>query len=1026
MVLVPMLAQAKLPDIKFRRLDTRDGLSNSQVNCVFRDSRGYIWVGTAYGLNRYDGYRFKTFYSNRLDTTSMRDNYTLQIMEDFRGKLWMQQGMNYCVYDPETETFERDPARELRPFIGQHNSVERMYIDNKKNFWVKVYEEGIYYYNPNTKKKILFKEGYGDGLYKPNYGISTMADYKEGVLVATYNGELVYLNGETGKIEWESTWMHDNGGHPNQDYKVRVDRRTNIWVVTQGYTFIYMNSLKKWYKQLEDLLKEGGVENCPPNLQVWDVQVDHKSRLWAVTDHDGVIVVDMKTHELRQFLNNKFDESTISDNTAKTIFIDPSGNVWIGTYKNGLCQYLERETSMRTLEVGDINTVTEDHYGNWWLGSNDSGIKVYDSKTGDMLTQYTAANSSLTGNIMVGSCTARDGSIWFGSYNGGLTHCILQGREGQATIVNYQASPDGLANNSVWSVTDDKWGRIWLGTLGGGIQQLNPKTGKFRTWNSANAGLPGDYMTSASWIKKGWLMVGTSWYYCFVHPLTGKVANRVIPESPNVTVTTGNSVCVMEDSRGLIWQGSSSGACIYDQKTGFVTLLDMSHGLFGSSVCSIIEDKNHMMWVVTDHGISKIIPEKQDDGTWQFIVSSYNNRDGLQNGTYNQRSTCLTRDGLILVGGQGGLDIINPSAMSNEKSKERPVFSGLQIFNVDVPVGREVNGRVILDEALDICRSVKLKSTEEFTIQLASDAGIANNGKRFVYRLEGFNENWVKTSELNPNITYNSLRAGSYTLHVRMLNDDGSYGEVESELDITITPPFWRSRWAFLLYVLAVVGIALLWRRWFMKRQKRYMEVQDTRRDLEKTQWMNEMRLKMSKEREEESRHQAAVMPEVTSADRHRADLVAYLRQLCGDYMSSADKNVKVSFLSVADSLFVDFDAALLSEVFFTLFRNSVKFSPNECQISVGVARTANDMAQVQVADNGIGIRDEYKEHAFDPMVNNEGIGLDRVKAIIDAHEGTIRIEDNPGGGTIFVISLPLGDEIEEAVLMDDEEEVES
>ena len=152
----------------------------------------------------------------------------------------------------------------------------------------------------------------------------------------------------------------------------------------------------------------------------------------------------------------------------------------------------------------------------------------------------------------------------------------------------------------------------------------------------------------------------------------------------------------MEDSRGLIWQGSTSGVLVHDPKTRRVRSIDMTDGLFGSSVCSIIEDKNHAMWVVTDHGVSKLIPEKQSDGTWQFIIRGYSSSDGLQKGTYTQRSAYLTRDGLILVGGQGGLDVINPNGLSDARSTERPIFSGLQLFDEDVPVDKAVNGRVIL------------------------------------------------------------------------------------------------------------------------------------------------------------------------------------------------------------------------------------------------------------------------------------------------------------------------------------------
>ena len=165
-LLLPATLLADIPDMKFRRLDTRNGLSNSQVNCIHRDTHGYVWIGTSYGLNRYDGYRCRTFYSNKRDTTTMRDNYTDQIMEDWNGKLWLKQGMSYCVYGPLTETFERDVNREVAQYLGPHNAVERVYIDGKKNLWVKFYDEGFFYYNPKTKKSRQFRLGYDFNEFK--------------------------------------------------------------------------------------------------------------------------------------------------------------------------------------------------------------------------------------------------------------------------------------------------------------------------------------------------------------------------------------------------------------------------------------------------------------------------------------------------------------------------------------------------------------------------------------------------------------------------------------------------------------------------------------------------------------------------------------------------------------------------------------------------------------------------------------------------------------------------------------------
>ena len=151
-------------------------------------------------------------------------------------------------------------------------------------------------------------------------------------------------------------------------------------------------------------------------------------------------------------------------------------------------------------------------------------------------------------------------------------------------------------------------------------------------------------------------------------------------------------------------------------------------------------------------------------------------------------------------------------------------------------------------------------------------------------------------------------------------------------------------------------------------------------------------------------------------------DLVFFTRNVCEHYVSpNPEKKTKVNFLSSVDQLNVNFDEEKMQEVFETLWRNAAMFTPDNLIISVGLARTKDDKVQIQVADNGIGIKDEYKEHAFDPIVNGEGVGLDRVKEIIEAHGGTIHLEDNPGGGAIFVITLPMAiEEIEEAEIIED------
>ena len=1009
-----------IPDMKFRRLDTRDGLSNAQLNYLFQDSKGYVWIGTSYGLNRYDGYRFRTFYSNAHDTLTLRSNYVDMIWEDIDGKLWLKQGMNYSLFDPVTEKVVRNPSPMLAK-LGITGGIDRIYVDSKKNLWVKTYANGLYCYNPKTKKSTLVKYGYGAEEFPNEFWFSSFAEYEDLLLVSSSDGDLMAVDGERGKVVWKDSYMRKNGGQEKSEYNLYVDNHDDIWVLTPTMCFIYSQKEKKWYNSINSFLGSQGVQGIPENLLAWVVKEDQRNWLWLGTDHEGLWIVDMDTKEARCFVNNKFDETSISENTIKKMLLDKDGNMWMGAYRNGLNQYIEKQAGIKNLEMGDVNTTVEDHQGNYWLGTDNRGIIKYNPKTEE--TQIIDKSAGFASNTVVSSYCSRDGSLWFGTYNGGLIQIAPNGR---ITNILATGAENGLLNNNVWSVTEDKWGDIWLGTLGNGVQRMNRKTGKFKTWSTYNTNLRENFMTSVGWIKKGWLLVGHSVYYSLINPVSGRVMNIEIPELPGKAAAAPASVCVVEDSRGLIWQGSMSGCCVLDQKNGWQQLLDMNSGLFGSSVTGIVEDLNHTMWVVTEHGVSNVTPQKDDEGGWTFLVRSFSSKDGLQQGPYNLRSVSLTHDGKILIGGLGGLDIIDPKLVSNSSSKEQPIFSGLKLFGQLVEVGREYEGHVILDEALDACRELTLRPDEnQFTIQLATDKGQAHNPARFIYQLEGFSDKWIKTEENDPNITYMSLHHGSYVLHVRMLNDDGSMGENEATLKITITPPLLRNRWLLLAFLL-VVGIGVwFWRKRFMERQQERMHLEQLRHETEKKQWMSELRKQL-----EEEGHPAANMFQQTVAQeaprsgvKEPVDVVALLKDICDHFDVSEHKNIRLTFFPVADHLEMVADKESLRRMMQILLDNAANFSPKNSKVKV-FAEQGQGKAVIRVADNGIGIPTEMMPHIFEQIVSDDDTtSLHEVFDIVYAHGGTIQAQENKGGGTVFVIEFPLeGEEgVEEAVLMDDE-----
>ena len=204
-------ATAVIPDMKFRRMDARDGLSNSQINYLFQDSRGFIWIGTSYGLNRYDGYRFRIYYSNATDTTSLRNNLVDQIWKDADGMLWLKQGMNYSLFNPFTEQVNRNPKSVLSQW-GIKGNIDRFFIDSQKRFWVKTYDEGLYCYNPRKKSYKLIKYGYEQNEIPKEYNFSNFAEWNDKLLVTSTDGDLMIIDGEKGEIIHRDDFMKLNGG----------------------------------------------------------------------------------------------------------------------------------------------------------------------------------------------------------------------------------------------------------------------------------------------------------------------------------------------------------------------------------------------------------------------------------------------------------------------------------------------------------------------------------------------------------------------------------------------------------------------------------------------------------------------------------------------------------------------------------------------------------------------------------------------------------------------------------------------
>src|SRR5574344_1031150 len=816
-----LLMAGNIPDMKFRRLDSRNGLTTSQVNCIYKDQQGFLWLGTSYGLYRYDGFRFRNYFSNSPDAQSLGKDYVDKIYEAYDGKLWIEQSSYYSVYDPRTERFDNHPKELLHHLAGITGGVEKLCIDSRHNFWVKTYNKGCYYYNPFSKNLIRF--AYGKGQLPRNITISNFCQYGMNMLAITNKGDVYCMSIDEGKVIWMSHYIPQYTHHAQADYRGYLDIWGNLWVMARGdECFIYCKSTHKWYNSLSDFLRSRGFAGVPNQIKVWDVKVDHHKRLWVATDHLGMMVIDLASRTFRFFTNNPDDETSLSDISARSIYVDKGGHVWIATYKNSVNEYIENSQLFKTCNIGDIDAICEDNEGNYWLGTNDKGIIRYQPKTGAQ-TLYNKQNSGFLSNIIVSSFRANDGSLWFGTFNGGLIHY----KGGKFQTYTAATNPE-LKVNNIWSITQDKQGNIWLGTLGTGFVRMDVKIGKFRSFNMHHSKVASDYLASIFRMPDGRILAGTSSYAQIINPVTYRITNITMPQGDLTYTPSPSSSHVIMDSRGLIWQGSPSGVCIYNSRTRKTDAINTDSGLKSLNISALIEDDSHRVWVISDYGIACVSPEKIDGGDYHYSVRTYNTRDGLMAGPYNQRAVCKTHDGLILVGSQQGISIINPRLVGRSVCNQLPIFSGLLVYGKSLSAGDEYDGHVVYQESLNENGHLELAYSEkQFTVLLATSQCTIHNHARFAYRLQGLNDKWIHLDSDDPQISFNNLPSGHYVLQVRMLNDDGSLGKEERQLQITIAPPFWFSWWAILLYLI-LMGIGGYYAR------KRYLEHRSALQQMEK------------------------------------------------------------------------------------------------------------------------------------------------------------------------------------------------
>lgn len=369
LLLQPLQMRAALQNIEFSSLNNRDGLSNSQVNAILKDKTGYVWFGTQSGLNRFDGFRMKTFLYSATNQTSLANNYVDELQEDNEGKIWVHTSVGYCVYDPTTEQFDRKPEVWLKT-INVEGVPQRLLVDSQKNMWIQVWGKGLYYYNVKNETTYLFKY-----VKKPKSGclmdrdISSLKDV-DGKLLVTYgDGTLCLLDGDKQSALWYNTFLKDHRLCGDNGAYSFVENNHTFWVSTTTEAYVFNSLNRQWLSTRSYLAQRGILVPVNDRIVIRDLQVNANGALWVATDHHVLFYIDFKTKACHQYVHSNV-RGSIVDNSLQKVYIDNFGAVWVGSYKNGVAYYSPSSSKFNTIPLGDVCTITQDLAGNLWCGTN--------------------------------------------------------------------------------------------------------------------------------------------------------------------------------------------------------------------------------------------------------------------------------------------------------------------------------------------------------------------------------------------------------------------------------------------------------------------------------------------------------------------------------------------------------------------------------------------------------------------------------------------------------------------------------
>lgn len=835
-------------DIRFHRLSTQHGLSQGTVNCMYQDSRGFLWFGTSDGLNKYDGYKFSeynVFHSSGGRDARISHGMVKAICEDHDGNLWVgtvDGGLNKLDrVTGRISWFKHNPDD---PGSLGSNAVFCLTRDGADQLWIGTNGAGLDHLDSPSGRFTHYKAGEEAGLNSNFISCMCKSVAYPGVLwIGTRDGGLNKLDIRTKKFT-AFTHREDDPQSlsANQITDICEGADGMVWITTWGgglNKFDPSNGKFKHYRHSPGDPKSlsGDFLNA--------VYIDKASNsIWAGTFGQGVCRSNYtpgETLKFKCYQKDPAEEYSLGSDYILSFIKDRSGTFWIGTWNSGLSKFIESESrfvhvrhdpgNINSLAQSKVFALVQDRKDRIWCGTFDRGISVM-SNTENGRTEFSHfrhrpqdPNSLCSDQIKV-IYMDRRGDIWIGTRNNGLDRYDEAGKRFVHHSVDPK-NPNSITSDYVTALYEDTAGTFWVGTWGGGLLRMDRDTGVFHHVENlpeSDSRLGRTHINTVFEDKKGGLWIGTYGGGLLFKEAGQSDFSRIqYGDEPSMKLNSNYVLSVYEDAEGMLWVGTFGGGlnCIDRKKKRVVHFLEF-HGLPNNVIYGILEDNSNQLWMSTNKGLSKFDKQRR--------FANFDVGDGLQDNEFNSGAYLLANDGRMLFGGAKGITMFKPEEIISDQLIAPVVMTDFRLFHHSVKIGRPTrDGRVILNTALTECNEIDLSYKDNiitFEISVLHFARPEKN--RYAYILQGFETSWNVFGNRR-SVTYTNLPPGDYIFKAKGANRDGLWNPDGVALRIRIAPPYWKTWWFTVLMILLVAFILLMVHNWrtanFKKQNKQLQEM---------------------------------------------------------------------------------------------------------------------------------------------------------------------------------------------------------